>query len=95
MYLIGDRLIVTGMELAGLKNSVVADKDNIGNVLKDVSNRARIIVITNSLARHAEKDIEKLRKFEKIIVEIPDRTGSGEDTIGKLVREVIGFELKK
>lgn len=95
MYLIGDRLITAGMELAGLKNAFVADKENISDVLKEVSNKARIIVITRSLAKHVEKDIERLRKSEKIIVEIPDQTGGGEDAINKLVREVVGFELKK
>lgn len=95
MYLIGDRLIVAGMELAGLKNAFVADKENVSSVLKDVGNKARIIVITHTLAKYAKKDIEKLRKSEKIIVEIPDQSGGGEDTINKLVREVVGFELKK
>ena len=95
MHIIGDRLTATGMELAGLKNVFIADKENVGSVLKDVSGTARIIVITHALAQHAEKDIEKLRRAEKTIVEIPDQTGGGEDVIGKLVREVVGFDLKK
>lgn len=95
MYLIGDRVIVTGMELAGLKNAIAADKENISNVLKEVSNKARIIIITHALAGYAEKDIEKLRRSDKILVEIPDQSGGGEDTINKLVREVVGFELRK
>jgi vacuolar-type H+-ATPase subunit F/Vma7 len=95
MHLIADKLTITGFSLAGLKNVHPADKDSFGRVLVDVSEKARIILVTNSLAKNSRREIEKLRKARKVIVEIPDRSGAGEDFVGKMVREVIGFELKK
>jgi vacuolar-type H+-ATPase subunit F/Vma7 len=95
MYLIADRLTITGMELAGLKNAYLADKESAARMLFEVSERAKIILITHDLAQGCRREIEKLRKAGKVIVELPDRTGAGEDFVGKMVKEVIGFELKK
>jgi vacuolar-type H+-ATPase subunit F/Vma7 len=95
MHLIGDELTVTGMRLGGLKNVHIATEETVGEVLKKVSEKARITVITRNLAIFAKKDIEKLRKLDKIIVEVPDRSGGGEDFVDQLVKDVIGFELKR
>ncbi|MBN2251213.1 MAG: V-type ATP synthase subunit F [Candidatus Altiarchaeota archaeon] len=95
MYLIADRLTITGMRLAGLKRTYVADKDNVSGILLEASGEARIILITNALATHVRREIEKLRKAGKVIVELPDRSGAGEDFVGRMVKEVIGFDLKK
>lgn len=95
MHLIGDELTITGMRLSGLKNVHLANEKNVSEVLKEISKTARITLITQELAKHVKKDIEKLRKADKVILEIPDRSGGGEDFVDKLVREVIGFEIKK
>jgi vacuolar-type H+-ATPase subunit F/Vma7 len=95
MYLIADKLTATGMKLSGLRNVYVADAAGAGNTLIEVSDKAKILLITNTLASHAKREIEKLRKAGKVIVEIPDRSGAGEDMVGKMIKEVIGFELKK
>lgn len=95
MHLIGDELTITGMRLGGLKNVHLADERNIGEVLSKVSKDARMVLITKELAEHAKKDIEKLRKTNKTIIEIPDKSGGGEDFVDRLVKDVIGFELKK
>jgi len=95
MYLIADRLTITGLSLAGLKNVYLADRDCAARALLEVSDKAKIILITNALAMNSRREIEKLRKAGKVIVEIPDRSGAGEDFVGKMVKEVIGFELKK
>ncbi|HIE34437.1 MAG TPA: hypothetical protein EYP86_04800 [Candidatus Altiarchaeales archaeon] len=93
--IIGDELTITGMNLVGFKDCYIADESNINKILTDACDKFRIIGITYSLSKSVENKIEKLRKTGKIIVEIPDREGGGEDTIRKLVKDVIGFELKK
>lgn len=95
MYLIADKLTATGMRLSGLKKVYVADAGSAGSTLVEASDKAKILLITNTLAAHAKREIEKLRKAGKVIVEIPDRSGAGEDFVGKMIKEVIGFELKK
>lgn len=95
MHLIGDKLTVTGMRLGGLKEAHVANKENVGKVLEKVSEESRMILITQGLVASAREVIEKLRKKKKVIIEIPDQSGGGEDFVNKLVKEVIGFELKR
>jgi vacuolar-type H+-ATPase subunit F/Vma7 len=95
MYLIADKLTATGMRLSGLKKVYVVDAAGAGGALIDASETAKILLITNTLAAHAKREIEKLRKAGKVIVEIPDRSGAGEDMVGRMIKEVIGFELKK
>ncbi len=95
MHIIGDELTITGMQLAGFKNVHVANKENVTAVAKEVAEKARITLITQELAQHAKKEIEKLQKSGKIIVGIPDRTGGGEDFVNQLIKEVIGFNLKR
>jgi vacuolar-type H+-ATPase subunit F/Vma7 len=95
MYLIADRLTVTGFRLSGLKDVYVADKDSIGAVLLEVSDKAKIILVTTTLAAGAQREIVKLRKANKVIIEIPDKSGPGQDFVTKMIKDVIGFELKK
>ncbi|HEX54849.1 MAG: hypothetical protein DRO90_00860 [Candidatus Altiarchaeales archaeon] len=93
--IIGDELTVTGMKLIGVKNCYIADKENVRDILENAVNKFAIVAITHSLSKHVKNEIERIRANNKIIVEIPDREGGGEDTLRKLVRDVIGFELKK
>jgi len=95
LYLIGDQLTVTGFKLAGVKNTYVANPENIRQVLDRIKDEADIIAITHGLYEHAEDRIKKLQSTGKIIARIPDRSGSGEEIITKMIRDVIGFELKK
>ena len=95
MHLIGDKLTVTGMKLGGFKEAHPATKENASKVLREISPSAGIILITQELAKGIKEDIEKVRKNKKVIVEIPDKSGGGEDFIDKLVKDVIGFDLKK
>ncbi len=95
LCIVGDRLTVTGLELTGLKNMYVADKNNVAEVMKGLGEDMEVILITQSLAREAGKEIDELRKQDKIVVEIPDREGGGEETIGAIVRDVVGFDLAK
>jgi vacuolar-type H+-ATPase subunit F/Vma7 len=95
MYLIADRLTATGFRLGGLKNVHVADKESIASVLLEVSEQSKIILVTNTLAGYAQREIGKLRNANKVIIEIPDQSGAGQDFVTKMIKDVIGFEIKK
>ena len=95
IYLIGDQLTVTGFGLSGVKNSHVATPENITQVLDKIKDEAEVIAVTHSLYEHAEDKIRRLQSTGKIIARIPDRSGSGGEIITKLIREVIGFDMKK
>lgn len=95
MYLIGDELTVTGLQLAGLKKAVKANPSNVASMIKQVPDNQEIILITQSLSQHASAEIDMLRRKGIIVIEIPDNSGTGgEDITRKLVREAVGFDLK-
>jgi len=94
MHFITDRLTAIGMGLAGLKKVSLATERDVSGILNRSSETEDILVITRGLATSAKEDIEKLRKSGKMIVEIPDRAGGGEDSINRIIREVVGFEVK-
>lgn len=95
IYLIGDEVTVTGFGLAGVRNCYVATQENVKHILDKIKDEAEIIAITHNLYEHAEDKIKKLQSAGKIIARIPDRTGSGEEIIPRIIRDVIGFELRK
>ena len=94
MHFITDRLTAIGMGLAGLKRVSVATERDVSGILNKSSETEDILVISRGLATSAKEDIEKLRKSGKMIIEIPDRAGGGEDSINRIIREVVGFEVK-
>jgi len=94
MHFITDRLTAIGMGIAGLKKVSVATEKEVSDILNKTSETEDIVVISRGIAREAKGDIEKLRKSGKMIVEIPDREGGGEDSINQIVREVVGFDVK-
>lgn len=94
MYFVTDRLTATGLELAGLKTIKVADDDTINAVLKEVAEKEEMIIVTHQLYQHAGKTIERLKKKGTAIVEMPDMGGGGEESINKVIKDVVGFELK-
>jgi vacuolar-type H+-ATPase subunit F/Vma7 len=95
MIVIGDKMTVTGLRLAGLKNTYVADEGSISSQLASVANTENMIVVTHALAKAADKDIERLRKQGKLMIELPDRTGGSQDIISQLIQETLGISLKK
>ena len=92
VFVIGDEITVTGLKLAGMKDSHVATPETVGSVLDKVS-ESEIIVITHSLYQTARKRIDKMK--DKIVIETPDAKGGGEDVVNKIIRDVIGFEIVK
>ncbi len=92
VFVIGDEITVTGLKLAGLKDSYVATSETIGSIL-DKLGESEIIVITHSLYQTARKRIDRMK--DKIVIETPDAKGGGEDIVNKIIRDVIGFEIVK
>lgn len=89
---IGDEITVTGLKLAGLKNASVATEADVESLIESPE-ETDIIVITHSLYNAARKRIERMK--DKIVIEIPDSQGGGEDVVNKIIKDVIGFELNK
>ncbi|MCT4542392.1 MAG: V-type ATP synthase subunit F [Vallitalea sp.] len=100
MYLISDNIDTkTGMRLAGVEGVVVHEIDEVRNALdnalknKDIG----IILITEKLGKLISDKINdvKLNYHTPLIVEIPDRHGTGRtpDSITKYVREAIGLKI--
>lgn len=100
IYLISDNVDTqTGMRLAGIEGCVVHERDELKeqlfNALKD--KEIGIILITEKLSFEFPDIIDdiKLNKKVPLLVEIPDRHGSGrrDDFITAYVNEAIGLKL--
>ncbi len=100
MYLISDNIDTwTGMRLAGIEGIVVHKENEIlGALNKALENQSvGIILITEKLGSLIPDKINNIRLNYKtpLIVEIPDRHGTGRtpDSIMKYVREAIGLKI--
>ena len=100
MYLISDNIdTLTGMRLAGVEGMVVHErqelKEALDKVLADKS--IGIILLTEKFGREFPEIIDnvKLERKRPLIVEIPDRHGTGRkaDFITSYVNEAIGLKL--
>ncbi len=100
MYLISDNVdTYTGMKLSGVNGVVVHTrlelKDQLDKVLADKT--IGIILITEKLSNEYPEIINdvKLNRRIPLIVEIPDRHGTGRkpDFITAYVNEAIGLKL--
>lgn len=100
MYLISDNIdTLTGMRLAGVEGMVVHErqelKEALDKVLADKS--IGIILLTEKFGREFPEIIDnvKLKRKLPLIVEIPDRHGTGRkaDFITSYVNEAIGLKL--
>ena len=100
MYLISDNIdTLTGMRLAGVEGMVVHErqelKEALDKVLADKS--IGIILLTEKFGREFPEIIDNVKLVRKLplIVEIPDRHGTGRkaDFITSYVNEAIGLKL--
>jgi len=100
MYLISDNVdTYTGMRLAGVEGAVVHEKaelkEELDKVLSDKS--IGIILLTEKFGREFADVIDEVRLKRRmpLIVEIPDRHGTGRrpDFITSYVNEAIGLKL--
>ena len=100
MYLISDNIDTwTGMRLAGVDGAVVHERDELKRELDKVlaDKSIGIILLTEKFGREFPEVIDhvKLERRFPLIVEIPDRHGTGRkpDFITSYVNEAIGLKL--
>jgi V/A-type H+-transporting ATPase subunit F len=100
MYLISDNIDTqTGMRLAGIEGVVVHTKPEVEEALQSALKQSDIgvILITEKLGQLIPNEINeiKLNYSVPLLVEIPDRHGSGKaaDSITRYVREAIGVKI--
>lgn len=100
MYLISDNVdTATGMRLAGVEGVIVHDKkslvEEIDHALED--KEIGILLLTEKFGRDYPDLINKVKLETKLplIIEIPDRHGTGRrpDFITSYVNEAIGLKL--
>lgn len=100
MYLISDNVDTQiGMRLAGIEGRVVHEIDELREALDFVIEHEEyaILLITEKLAKQFPELLKKVKLtyYKPLIVEIPDRHGSGrgEDSITSYVSEAIGLKF--
>ena len=100
MYLISDNVdTYTGMRLAGVDGIVVHEREELKEALqKAISDKENgIILLTEKFGREFPEIVDdvKLRHKTPLIIEIPDRHGTGRkpDFITSYVNEAIGLKL--
>lgn len=100
MYLISDNIdTYTGMRLAGVEGSVVHEKQELKEALDLVmeDKEIGILLITEKFCREFPELVDgiKLKHKLPLVVEIPDRHGSGRDAnfITSYVNDAIGIKL--
>jgi V/A-type H+-transporting ATPase subunit F len=99
-YLISDNIdTYVGMRLAGIEGIVVHQRDEVHDALRTAmdDNNIGIVLITEKLGQLCSDLVYdlKLNRKRPLIVEIPDRHGSGraKDSITRYVREAIGVKI--
>ena len=100
MYLISDNVdTYTGMRLAGVDGVVVHEKQELRDALETAMNDKSIgiILLTERFGREFPDLIDeiKLKRKMPLLIEIPDRHGTGrkKDFITSYVNEAIGLKL--
>lgn len=100
MFLISDNIdTYTGMKLAGVDGVVIHSKEDLRKQLeRAVSNKEiGIILITEHLGREFPEIVDdvKLNRRMPLIIEIPDRHGTGRkpNFITSYINEAIGLRL--
>lgn len=100
MYLISDNIDTqTGMRLAGVEGVVVHEREELRTALETtIANKEiGIILLTEKFGREFPDIIDDVKLNHKLplIIEIPDRHGTGRkaDFITSYVNEAIGLKL--
>lgn len=99
-YLISDNVdTLVGMRLAGIEGIVVHEKKEVTEALHSAMDNPDIgiVLVTEKLVALAPDLVYdlKLNRKTPLIVEIPDRHGSGrtKDSITRYVRDAIGVKI--
>ena len=100
MYLISDNIdTYTGMRLAGVEGVVVHEREELRDALQKAlaDKEIGILLLTEKFGREFPEIIDEVKLHHKtpLIIEIPDRHGSGRkpDFITSYVNEAIGLKL--
>ena len=100
MFLISDNVdTLTGMRLAGIDGVVVHEKQEIKLALDEVLSQKDIgiILMTEKLGKEIPEIVDdiKLNRTFPLLLEIPDRHGSGRrpDFITAYINEAIGIKI--
>ena len=100
MYLISDNVdTYTGMRLAGVDGIVVHEREELYEALTNAMNDKElgIVLLTEKLGKEFPDIIDemKLKRKMPLLVEIPDRHGTGrkKNFITSYVNEAIGLKL--
>ena len=100
MFLISDNVdTLTGMRLAGNDEVVVHEKQEIKQALDEVLSQKDIgiILMTEKLGKEIPEIVDdiKLNRTFPLLLEIPDRHGSGRrpDFITAYINEAIGIKI--
>lgn len=100
MFLISDNVdTLTGMRLAGIDGVVVHEKQEIKQALDEVLSQKDIgiILMTEKLGKEIPEIVDdiKLNHTFPLLLEIPDRHGSGRrpDFITAYINEAIGIKI--
>lgn len=100
MYLISDNIdTYTGMRLAGVEGVVVHERDELRGALEQVfaDKEIGILLLTEKFGREFPELMDDIKLHHKtpLIIEIPDRHGTGRkpDFITSYVNEAIGLKL--
>lgn len=100
MFLISDNVdTLTGMRLAGIEGVVVHKKQEIKQALDEVLSQKDIgiILMTEKLGKEIPEIVDdiKLNRTFPLLLEIPDRHGSGRrpDFITAYINEAIGIKI--
>jgi len=100
MYLISDNIdTYTGMRLAGVDGVVVHEHDELKHALDEVlqDDSIGIVLLTEKFGREFPSVIDefRLQRTMPLLVEIPDRHGTGrkKDFITSYITEAIGLKL--
>ena len=91
--------VLKGMRLAGIEGVIVHDREGVKKALEYATADEQVgaVLITEKLVSLAEEEINdfKLRRPKPLVIEIPDRHGSGRagDSITRYIREAIGIKI--
>ena len=98
MYLISDNVdTYTGMRLAGVDGVVVHERDELKQALEKVLSdpTVGIVLLTEKFGQEFPDIIDTLERKMPLLIEIPDRHGTGrqKDFITSYITEAIGLKL--
>ena len=96
-----DKDTAVGLQLAGIKETYVSDKDT-RNLWSEISEREDIgiVFITEKVAEELQRELKdfRLQNNIPIILEIPDKKGRLKehiDFVSHLIKKAVGVEISK